>query len=153
MTFEAKIRKGEFSMQIIRQWNQEDSNYIRQKVIEYNTSQLPDEVKSPSENVSLVVRDEEGNIIGGITGTIFWRHIHIDYLWVDNQLRLKGYGTKLLHKMEEVAKEKKCRLIILDTFSFQAPEFYKKHGYKEFGLIEDHPKGFRQHFLEKRLEA
>lgn len=47
--------------------------------------------------------------------------------------------------------EKGCRLILLDSFSFQAPDFYKKHGYREYGVVEDHPKGHSQHFLEKRL--
>lgn len=74
--------------------------------------------------------------------------MHIDFLWIEDKLRHQGYGTKLLHKIEGIAKEKKCRLIMLDTFSFQAPEFYK-----EFGLLKDHPKGFSQHFLEKRLEV
>ncbi len=54
-------------------------------------------------------------------------------------------------KLEDIAKEKGCRLILLDSFSFQAPEFYKKHGYREYGVVEDHPKGHSQHFLEKRL--
>ncbi|MCP1125166.1 GNAT family N-acetyltransferase [Bacillus sp. 3103sda1] len=126
---------------------------MRRKVIEYNASQLPDEIKTSLENVSFMVKDEEGNIVGGITGTIFWHHMHIDFLWIEDKLRHQGYGTKLLHKIEEIAKEKKCRLIMLDTFSFQAPEFYKRHGYKEFGLLKDHPKGFSQHFLEKRLEV
>ncbi|CAG9612783.1 Acetyltransferase [Bacillus rhizoplanae] len=140
-------------MQIFQQWNQEDNDYIRRKVIEYNASQLPDEIKTPLENVSFMVKDEEGNIVGGITGTIFWYHMHIDFLWIEDKLRHQGYGTKLLHKIEKIAKEKKCRLIMLDTFSFQAPEFYKRHGYKEFGLLKDRPKGFSQHFLEKRLEV
>jgi GNAT superfamily N-acetyltransferase len=60
-------------------------------------------------------------------------------------------GSQLLNEIEQLAKEKGCRLICLDTFSFQAPGFYKKHGYKVFGVLEDHPKGFNQYFLEKRL--
>lgn len=90
-------------------------------------------------------------ILGGITGTIKFYHLHIDFLWVDQSLRGLDFGSKLLHKIEEIAEEKNCRLIVLDSFSFQAPDFYKKHGYKEFGVLHDHPKGFSQHFFEKRL--
>jgi hypothetical protein len=54
--------------------------------------------------------------------------------------------------MEAAALEKGCRLIFLDSFSFQAPEFYKKNGFEVFGKIEDHPKGYDQYFLIKRLE-
>lgn len=73
------------------------------------------------------------------------------FLWVDESVRHDGYGSQLIHKIEDIAKEKGCRLILLDSFSFQAPEFYKKHGYREYGVVEDHPKGYSQHFLEKRL--
>ncbi|MGM9986200.1 MAG: GNAT family N-acetyltransferase [Bacillaceae bacterium] len=138
-------------VEIIKQEGQEIREYIRQKVIDYNMSQLSDEVKTPLEHVNFVVKDETGKIVGGITGTSFWHYMHIDFLWVDESLRHGGYGSKLLQKIEDVAREKKCRLIMVDSFSFQAADFYKKMGYKEFGVVEDHPKGHSQHFFEKRL--
>ncbi|WP_257130933.1 GNAT family N-acetyltransferase [Bacillus pseudomycoides] len=114
-------------------------------------SVLSDEVKSPLEHVSFLLKDDVGKIFGGITGIIYFYHLHIDFLWVDESVRHEGYGSQLLNEIEEIAKEKNCRLILLDSFSFQAPEFYKKHGYREFGVVEDHPKGYSQHFLEKCL--
>ncbi|WP_410982809.1 GNAT family N-acetyltransferase [Bacillus cereus] len=139
-------------MKIIEQYTPNESEYIKNKVIQYNMSVLPNEVKSPLEHVSFLVKDDAGKIFGGITGTMYFYHLHIDFLWVDESVRHEGYGSQLLNKIEEIAKEKGCRLILLDSFSFQAPEFYKKHGYREFGVVEDHPKGYSQHFLEKRLE-
>ncbi|TLS36164.1 GNAT family N-acetyltransferase [Pseudalkalibacillus caeni] len=139
-------------MEIIRQWKQSESDFIRKKLIEYNMEQLPDELKTPNENISFVIKDDERKIVGGITGNMFWHHLHIDFLWVDQNARGEGYGSELLKKMEEFAIEKECRLIYLDTFSFQAPEFYKKNGYEVFGILEDHPKGFNQYFLQKRLK-
>lgn len=138
-------------MEIIQQWNQSESDYIRKKLIEYNMEKLPDELKTPNENISFILKDETGKIIGGITGNMFWHHLHIDFLWVDKSVRGRGFGSKLLRKMEEFAKGKDCRLIYLDTFSFQAPEFYKQNGYEVFGTLENHPKGFNQYFLQKRL--
>jgi ribosomal protein S18 acetylase RimI-like enzyme len=138
-------------LEIIKQWNQCDSDYIRKKVIEHNMEQLPDEVKTTNENISFVSKDETGKIIGGITGSMFWHHIHIDFLWVDKSYREKGLGRKLLKELEEFAIEKGCRFIYLDTFSFQAPKFYIKNGYEIFGTLEDHPKGFNQYFLQKRF--
>lgn len=76
---------------------------------------------------------------------MFWHHVHIDILWVDENFRENGYGSKLVKKVEDLAVEKGCRFIYLDTFSFQAPEFYKKNGYEVFGMLEDHPKGFNQY--------
>ena len=138
-------------MNIKQQWIEADSQYIRKKIVEYNMEKLPDEVKTANEKISFVVKNDEGELVAGITGHSFWHHLHIDFLWVDKALRGQGYGSKLLREMEDYAKEKGCYLIYLDSFSFQAPEFYKKHGYKVFGKLENHPKGFDQYFLEKRL--
>ncbi|PKJ54141.1 GNAT family N-acetyltransferase [Bacillus sp. SN10] len=138
-------------MKQIENGTRAEGEYIKNKVIQYNMSILTDEAKQPMEQVSFVVKNEEGKIFGGVTGTMYFHHLHIDFLWVDESVRHDGYGSQLLHKMEDVAKEKGCRLILLDSFSFQAPEFYKKHGYREYGVVEDHPKGHSQHFLEKRL--
>ena len=139
-------------MKITQQWNQEDSDYIRKKVIEHNLAKLPDEVKHPVKNISFILRDEREKILGGITGTIFWYHLHIDFLWVDESLRGKGYGRQLLHNIEEIARENKCNLIQLDTFSFQAPNFYQRYGYEVVGVIEEHPnKVNQQYYLSKRL--
>ena len=139
-------------MKITQQWSQEDSDYIRKKVIEHNLSKLPDEVKHPVKNISYVLRDEENRILGGITGTIFWYHLHIDFLWVDESLRGGGYGKELLAKIEDFARENNCKLIQLDTFSFQAPNFYQKLGYEVVGVIKEHPTiENQQYYLLKRL--
>ena len=133
---------------ITQQWNQEDSDYIRKKVIEHNLSKLPDDVKHPVKNISFILRDEEEKILGGITGTIFWYHLHIDFLWVDESLRDKGYGKQLLNNIEDIARENRCKLIQLDTFCFQAPNFYQKYGYEVVGVIEEHPnKDNQQYYL------
>lgn len=138
-------------MNISQQQDQKERDFIRNKVIEHNMIQLPEELKTPKEEFCFLLKNEEGEVLGGVTGTMYWQHVHIDFLWVDKNVRHGGYGSQLLNEIEQIAKEKNCRLIFLDTFSFQAPDFYKKNGYKVFGVIEDHPKGFNQYFLEKRL--
>lgn len=140
------------SLKITQQWNQEDTDYIRQRVIEYNMSKIPEEVKHPKKQISYVLRDGEQKILGGITGEIFWYHLHIDFLWVDESLRGQGYGKELLTKIEEFAIEHNCRLIQLDTFSFQAPDFYQKFGYEVIGIVGDFPtKDSKQYYLVKRM--
>jgi len=138
-------------MNIVKQWVQEDSDYIRKKLIEYNMSQVDEETKTPLEQISFVMRNDEDEIVGGVVGEMFWHHLHIDFLWVADDYRHGGYGSKLIHRIEAYAREKECHLVILDTFSFQAPHFYKKLGYKEFGVLKDFPKGQSQYFMEKRL--
>lgn len=66
-------------MKIIQQNNSKDSEYIKNKVIQYNMSILPDEVKSPLEHISFLLKDDVSKIFGGITGTIYFYHLHIDF--------------------------------------------------------------------------
>ncbi|GIN86250.1 hypothetical protein J6TS2_26360 [Heyndrickxia sporothermodurans] len=72
---------------------------------------------------------------------------------MDESLRGKGCGKKLLDLAEEAAKKNHCRHIQLDTFSFQAPTSYQKYGYQVVGMIDDHPcENFQQFFLKKKLQ-
>lgn len=138
-------------MNIIKQEVQEDREFIRNKVIQHNTASLPEEQKSPKEGISFIARDENGEIIGGITGTAYWGHMHIDFLWVDPKARRQRIAERLMQQMEEYSRDQNYSLLVVETFSFQAPGFYKKQGFREFGLLEDHPKGHTKHFFEKRL--
>lgn len=140
-------------MRITQQENQQDREFIRNKVIEHNRESLPEEIKKEYGQISFMARDEEEKIIGGITGTYFWQNMHIDFLWVDPDVRGQRIAEQLMRQMEEFAKLKKCRLMTVDTFSFQAPGFYVKQGFREFGAVADHPAGHSQHYFEKRLSA
>ncbi len=146
-----KLKKGGVVMKIVQQWNEQDSDFIRKKVIEHNMKSLSDEVKTPLEHVSFVLRNDEGSLVGGVTATIFWHHMHVDFLWVSEEYRGNDYGLKLMKELEKCARDKHCRLMMLDTFSFQAPNFYRKLGFHVVGEIKDHPKGHNQYFMEKRL--
>jgi hypothetical protein len=59
-----------------------------------------------------------------------------------------GYWLELMTMAEDLAREKRCMGIWLDTFDFQAPEFYKKLGFSQFGEIVDYPPGHSRHFSE-----
>ena len=66
-------------------------------------------------------------------------------------MRGEGLGTLLLEEVERVAKENGSHLIHLDTFDFQAKDFYLNHGYSVFGELEDCPKGHTRYFMSKVL--
>ncbi|MBZ5200733.1 GNAT family N-acetyltransferase [Planomicrobium chinense] len=138
-------------MHISKQEVQEDREFIRNKVIEHNGASLPEEQKSPKEGISFIARDENGEIIGGVTGTAYWGHMHIDFLWVDPEVRGQRIAEQLMKQMEEYSRTQNYSLLVVETFSFQAPGFYKKQGFQEFGVLEDHPKGHSKYFFEKRL--
>ena len=114
----------------------------------YNAAQAG--VSTP-EPIALLVRDESGEILGGLHGRVFYRWLYIDLLSVPEQGRGQGIGSKLMQMAEDLAREKDCIGVWLDTFDFQAPGFYRKLGYSELGQIADYPPGHTRFFFQKRL--
>jgi GNAT superfamily N-acetyltransferase len=62
-----------------------------------------------------------------------------------------GGGTQLLQAAEQEARARGCQHMILDSYNFQAPGFYQKHGYEVFAVLEEHPRHHRNYYLWKRL--
>ncbi len=107
---------------------------------------------APPRTIALSVRDEAtGEALGGLTARIGYSRMFIELLFVPEALRGTGIGQQLMEQAEHVAREADCVGIWLDTFSFQAPGFYNKLGYTEFGAIADYPPGHTRHFLHKLL--
>jgi GNAT superfamily N-acetyltransferase len=90
-------------------------------------------------------------IVGGALGEIYWDWFHLDLMWIQEDLRGHGYGTRLLAAIEDEARTRGAGNAFLDTFSFQAPGFYQKHGYEVFGRLNDFPAGHQRYFLTKQL--
>ena len=129
-----------------------DANCICDRLIEYNLSKIPAEQGILFETFDKKITDDNGNIIAGCIAKMYcWNVTYIDILWVDQKYRKQGLGTKLLGAIERTAMEKGCYLVHLDTFDFQAKEFYEKHGYSLFGTLEDCPKGHCRYYLKKNL--
>ena len=135
----------------IERGTDEDQTHIRKHLIEFNQKKLPEHAETPYGKITYVVKDDHNHIQGGIAAHYHWGRMQIDFLWINDQLRQQGIGKELLARVEAYAIEKGCTLLILDTFSFQAPDFYKKNGFSVFGVIENHPEGHHQYFLQKRI--
>ena len=90
-------------------------------------------------------------IVGGVLGEIYWNWLYIDLLWVKDDLRGRGFGRRLMMIAENEARQQGAKNAYLDTFSFQAPDFYKKLGYEVFGDLPDYPAGHQRFFLTKQL--
>ena len=93
-----------------------------------------------------------GKAVGGLTARIAYSRMFVELLFVPDHLRGQGLGAKLLTQAEAIARDQACTGIWLDTFSFQAPDFYKKLGYTEFGALAEYPPGFTRHYLHKPIE-
>ena len=111
------------------------------------------EMGRPTEWAPLHIRltNDTGAPIGGLAGITAYEWLHIRLLFVPQELRGQGWGTKLVELAEEHARAKGCVGAWLDTFEHQAPRFYEKLGYSEFGRIEGHPPGSRRYFFQKRF--
>lgn len=98
----------------------------------------------------LFVRDE-GAIVGGLLADVYFGWMFVRILWLDERLRGQGHGAGLMRRAEATARERGCAGVWLDTFTFQAPEFYRHLGYEEFGRLDEYPPGFARHFFRKML--
>ncbi len=101
----------------------------------------------------LSVRDGKGRLLGGLILQSYWRESYIELLWLSARARRAGLGSQLLEEAERRAQRRGSRLIHLNTYSFQAPGFYEKHGYRRFGAMSGSPRGGSRHFYVKRLRA
>ncbi|WP_312115493.1 GNAT family N-acetyltransferase [Brevibacillus reuszeri] len=135
---------------ITNEGKSEDKQCVRNKLVAYNYAHFPDELKSKYQEVNLFVKDAAGQTFGGLVGEICWNWLEVHYLIVDESVRGKGYGKKLLAAAEELAREKGCDFIKLDTLSFQALDFYKMQAYEVYGVIEN-AGGFTHYYLKKDL--
>ena len=124
----------------------EDVQRVLSGLREYNYSRVESDIR----DLGIFVRDK-GQIIAGLYGTSMWDWLHIKYLWVISDHRKQGLGSKLMSLVEEEAQKRQCLGLHLDTFSFQALDFYLGLGFEVFGEIKDHPEGCRRYFLSKRI--
>ena len=125
-----------------------DEKYIFQGLLEYNLERIED--KNPRD-LGIYLPDETGKKIAGLIGSTHGNWLFLKYLWVSKELRGKQIGSKILIQAEETAKERGCKYSFLDTFSFQAPLFYEKHGYKEVFTLENYPVTGKRYYFTKSL--
>ena len=116
-------------------------------LIRYNTEKLG---KQKYKRLAVSLR-ERGKIVGGIVGEVWTTVLFIQFFWLEQKLRGKDYGTRLIGAIEDEARKFGATRSYLDTMSFQAPGFYRSCGYEEFGSIEGYPEGVTRHWFTKAL--
>lgn len=130
----------------------DDEKCILKGLLAYNDSQVSPAQRAKYVEVQKKVTDSEGNILAGcLAGIYFGCVLAVDILWVSESCRHQGLGSKLLQAVESEGKAAGCTLVHLDTFDFQAKDFYRKQGYTLFGTLEDCPQGHCRYYLKKNL--
>lgn len=126
----------------IKKSSEQVNEKVHQMLQEYDAQFMED-----SGDYSFYI-EEDGHIASGIVASAVFDTVEIDYLCVAEAYRGRGYGEQLLNKVEKMAAAKR---IILNTNSFQAPNFYKKMGYKQLFKIAPAFKDYDQYYFIKEL--
>ena len=121
---------------------------IGELVRSYNRSKRE---AAESEPLNLYIEDEHGRLLAGLVAETFGNWLEIEYLFVKEDLRGQGIGSQLLQRAESEAKKRNCRYVFVNTYQFQAPAFYQKHGYKEVYTLKDYPCTGQRHYYQKEL--
>ncbi|MCZ6640840.1 MAG: GNAT family N-acetyltransferase [Gammaproteobacteria bacterium] len=128
--------------------NRETIRVIHRGLSQYNARKRPDPSAAP---LTLAIHDQQNQVIGGLLGRTAYGWLRIDAVWVHETFRGLGYGSSLLEQAEQIAMDRGCHSIHLDTYGFQAPDFYKTHGYEIFGELPRYPDEDDHYYFKKSL--
>ena len=102
--------------------------------------------------LTVVLRESGVGVIGGLCAKTVLSWLKIDIMVVDPAFRGRGMGTSMLELAEREAFSRGCRYSFVETMEFQAPGFYRRHGYDEVASIPDWDShGHSKFFFTKRL--
>jgi len=114
-----------------------DIGFIYNKLHEFNTEFFETLKES---DFCIFAKGINGEYIAGLYGKIIFTVININYLWVSESYRCQGLSKALIEKVEIEAKNNGVEKLFVETYTFQAVEFYSKLGFKEVGRYTDYPK-------------
>lgn len=132
----------------------EDSADEKIMIIEEGLNEFNDVITGISDRkpLNILIRSTAtGKVIGGIQGRSSLGLLFLDLFYLPLELRRCGVGTEVLMKFEAEGIKRGCKAAFLYTISFQAPDFYIKNGWEEFGRIECLPEGTSRIFMKKNL--
>jgi len=102
-------------------------------------------------SLTITTENTQGELVGGIYGDSAFGCMNILLLWVREDYRRLGVGTRLLSRAEEASRQDGCRMLCLDTFNFEAPGFYLKRGFEAYGEVEFYAGGPVKYYFKKQL--
>ena len=138
----------EYTLSITDVADEEIRKAIVAPLVEYNSSQAG---PSQSRPIAVLLKNNEGEVIGGLWGHTGYQWLFTQLLVVPANLRGRGVGTEIMQLTEREAMSRGCHGAWLDTFEFQARGFYERIGYECFGELPSYPKGFSRFFMKKAL--
>ena len=126
----------------------EDLQFLEEQINEYNFAATG---IRDARSLVILLREGAGRIYAGLSGHTWGGVCEVRFLWVDESRRHTGIGSRLLRAAEDEARSRGCIKMVLSTHSFQAPDFYFKHGFVVSGQFSDYPRGHQSIFVEKQI--
>jgi len=128
--------------------NNADMGVLVHQLQAYNASKAGGAVP---DYLFIAARDAAGQVKGGLIGGIYLGWLTVTVLTLDESLRGRGHGAKLLKLAEDEAVRRGCPRVFLETLSFQSLPFYEKQGYRVHSRLEGFPPGGARYALTKML--
>jgi GNAT superfamily N-acetyltransferase len=94
---------------------------------------------APARELTVQILDDSGGLAAGMSGWTWGVAAGIGLTWVRDGARGDGLGARLLWEFETEARARGCSHVFVTSFTFQAPGFYERHGYREIFRWEGLP--------------
>jgi len=121
---------------------------LEDRIYDFNSVKI---ARNDGHLFSKIVKNDKDEIVAGVGGWTWANACEVTQLWVDEKMRGQGIGKMLLDLAEKEARDKNCLTMLIKTYSFQAPAFYLKHGFKVEHIIKDFPHGYQYYMLVKAI--
>lgn len=131
---------------------EKEAAFVDDKIVDFNRSNVPFTQNKNFVSLNFHIKDKSSFLIAGINSLLYCLGmLFIDVLFVEESHRRQQLGSLLLSKVEAEAKLLGATLSHLDTFDWQAKDFYLKAGYEIFGVLDACPPGHKRYYLKKIL--
>lgn len=125
-----------------------ETSGIKSRMLSYNAKYVKNYRRFSIFLKDKVTKDVKGGLCCYIQSGVMF----VETLIIDEEFRGQKWGTKILQKAEDIAKQNNCNCIYLDTFTFQALPFYEKLGYEVFAKLDEYDDGIILYWLKKKIK-
>lgn len=147
---EPPAHRDGLAISVSTELGEQDQAVLEAGLDDFNASRVGPDQTHP---LWIVARDTAGRLVGGARCVVMWQWLLIDWLWVAEDHRGAGLGASVLGRAEAAGVVHGCSRALLNTFSFQAPDFYRRHGYDVFGQLANMPPGHERYWMSKVLAS
>jgi|SaaInlStandDraft_5_1057022.scaffolds.fasta_scaffold55739_2 N-acetylglutamate synthase-like GNAT family acetyltransferase len=137
---------GELTFNLNLNPTPEGQKVIREGIINFNQSIINDKPGCFTVSVK-----KEGAVVGGAIIYLHKDALYLDVIWCVEECRGQGIGTKIISMLENEAKRTNKTKLFVDTYAFQAQDFYLKQGFKIIGKVPGYLLGYDRIFFLKEV--